>query len=70
MKEQTIKLLKKIQQENPYIQSIYLWGSIPTDEYIESQSDIDAIAFVDESTDISKKTNLMKFLVEIFQTLK
>ncbi len=70
MKDKAIEILTKLQKENPYIQSIYLWGSITTDEYIEGKSDIDAIAFVDESTDISEKERLNHILNKELSNLK
>lgn len=70
MKDRAITVLTNICKENPFIESIYLWGSITTDEYIEGKSDIDALAFVDESTDISEKKRLNEIVGQQLSGLK
>ncbi len=70
MKEKIIEILTKLQIDNLFIISIYVWGSITTDEYQEGVSDIDAIAFVEESIDISEKDKLNHILNKEFPGLK
>jgi len=70
MKEKVIEILTRLQIDNPFIISIYLWGSITTDEYQKGISDIDALAFVEESTDISEKNKLNDALSKEFSGLK
>lgn len=70
MKKEVIELLARLHIDNPFIISIYLWGSITTDEYQEGVSDIDTIAFVEESTDVSEKDKLNYILNKEFPGLK
>ena len=58
VKERAVEILKEIQEKNPYLQAIYLWGSIITDDYDPETSDIDSIAIVDEDTDPDLKDKL------------
>jgi hypothetical protein len=70
MKEKVTEIFTELQKDTPYIQSIYLWGSITTNEYVRGKSDIDAIAFVNESTDPSEKDRLNKIIEEKISGLK
>ncbi len=70
MKEKAIEILTQVQKDNPFIKSIYLWGSITTDEYTEGKSDIDAIAFVEENTDSSARDRINEVLSKEISSLK
>lgn len=54
MKEKSEAILKSVYQKysSRGIVSIYLWGSILTKDFDEEKSDIDSIAFVEDSTPV------------------
>ena len=70
MKELSIELLKQLFIEKKYFISIYLWGSILTDEFDTESSDIDAIGIVGDDVPISEKDLLNKTLQTKLARLK
>ncbi len=70
MKENAIKVLLRVYSNNSYIQSVYMWGSILTDEFRPDKSDIDVIAIVDENTLITNNDTLNKSLASEFPNMK
>jgi len=69
-REKAVEILKKIQHENPYLQAVYLWGSVITNDYDPETSDIDSIAIVDEDTDPDLKDKLKMQLEKALPHLK
>jgi predicted nucleotidyltransferase len=70
MKDKAKDLLFKKFLEYQYIRSIYLWGSITTNEFDSEESDIDSIGIVDEETSISEKQIINQSLSEEIPQLK
>jgi predicted nucleotidyltransferase len=64
MKEHAEKALNELYQKHKHegILSMYLWGSILTDDFKQRSSDIDSIAVVEDSFPIEKEQEMINFV--------
>ncbi len=64
MKERAQKALNELYQKykDEGILSMYLWGSILTDDFNQSSSDIDSIAIVEDTFPLEKEQEMMDFV--------
>lgn len=72
MKEKVKSILKEVfnQYHSQGITAIYLWGSITTEDYDPLTSDVDSIAIVEDTTDLTLEDRIKATLTNIHPEIR